>query len=175
MPAKILDILSGESGGRLDNKEIKKILQEIAEDSRSPDRGIFLAEVAGGYQFRTKTDFSTLIRKLKAKRPPKLGRAAMEILAIVAYRQPVTRAEVEDVRGVDSGGAIRGLLEKGLIRILGKKETPGKPIIYGTTRTFLELFGLRDLSQLPPLKEFVELDNMEEAEFIARLEERQTG
>ena len=109
---------------------------------------------------------------LKAKRPPKFGPAAMEVLSIIAYRQPGTGADIEDLCGVDSVGIVRSLLEKRLIKILGRREVPGKPIIYGTSRGFLEHFSLRDLSQLPPLKEFVELDEKEKEAAFKRLEEQ---
>ena len=155
---KLVEILSSGLEGGVGRKEVRSLLAEIAAQCRSEERGIYLAEVAGGYQFRTKADYASLLRKLKAKRTPKFGRAALEVLAIIAYRQPVTRAEIEELRGVDSGGVIRSLLEKKLVRILGKKEVPGRPMIYGTTKEFLEQFGLRDLSQLPSLKEFVELE-----------------
>ena len=166
---KIVELITDEYGFELGKKEINPILDEIAEDFNAEGRGFFLTEVAGGYQFRTKTTYAQLLQKLKAKRPPKFGRAAMEVLAIIAYRQPITRAEVEDLRGVDSGGVVRSLLEKRLVRILGRKEVPGKPIIYGTTKTFLEVFNLMDLSQLPTLKEFVELEEVEEEKVQSEL------
>ncbi|MDT8317990.1 MAG: SMC-Scp complex subunit ScpB [bacterium] len=163
---KITELLAGdfagEFDGHLDKKEVKTLIENIREEYEDEGRGISLLEIAGGYQFRTKTCHASLLQKLRAKRPPKFGRAAMEALAIIAYRQPVTRAEIEDLRGVDSGGVVRSLLEKRLVKILGKKEVPGRPMIYGTSRFFLEHFGLRDLSQLPSLKEFVELDENEE-------------
>ncbi len=158
---KIIELITDEYGLELGKNEINPLLDEIAGDFNAEGRGFSLTEVAGGYQFRTKTNYASLLQKLKAKRPPKFGRAAMEVLAIIAYRQPITRAEVEDLRGVDSGGVVRSLLEKRLVRILGRKEVPGKPIIYGTTKTFLEIFNLRNLSQLPTLKEFVELEEVE--------------
>ncbi|MBE9502563.1 MAG: SMC-Scp complex subunit ScpB [Proteobacteria bacterium] len=158
---KIIELITDEYGLELEKNEINPLLDEIAGDFNAEGRGFSLTEVAGGYQFRTKTTYASLLQKLKAKRPPKFGRAAMEVLAIIAYRQPITRAEVEDLRGVDSGGVVRSLLEKRLVRILGRKEVPGKPIIYGTTKTFLEIFNLRNLSQLPTLKEFVELEEVE--------------
>jgi segregation and condensation protein B len=97
------------------------------------------------------------IRKLRGVKPPGLTQAALETLAVVAYRQPVTRQEIEKVRGVDVSGPLRGLLEKKLVRMLGRKNVPGKPIIYGTTKRFLEVFSLNDLSELPTLREFQEL------------------
>lgn len=159
---KLAELVSAESEGEVEKKVIRAVIEEIRSDFDVAERGISLIDVAGGYQFRTKNEFSHLIQKLKAKRPPKFGRASMEVLAIIAYRQPITRAEVEDLRGVDSGGVVRNLLEKKLIKILGKKEVPGRPMIYGTSRFFLENFGLRDLTQLPSLKEFVELEETDE-------------
>ncbi len=97
------------------------------------------------------------MRKLLAGRPPRLTRAMLETLSITAYRQPVTRPEIEDIRGVDCGGVLRILLERGLIRIMGKKEEVGRPLLYGTTRQFLEFFNLKELKELPTLKEFTEL------------------
>lgn len=158
----LVDDFANELDGPIDKKEVKALIENIGHDCEDNSRGISLQEIAGGYQFRTKTIHASLLLKLKAKRPPKFGRAAMEALAIIAYRQPVTRAEIEDLRGVDSGGVVRSLLEKKLVKILGKKEVPGRPMIYGTSKFFLEHFGLRDLSQLPSLKEFVELDENEE-------------
>ncbi len=121
------------------------------------DRGIELREVAGGYQLRTRPEMAPFLARLEVPRPVRFSRAALETLAIVAYRQPVTRAEVEEVRGVDCGGVLRSLLEKGLVRILGKKDVPGRPLLYGTTRKFLEVFGLSSLTELPSLKEIGEL------------------
>ncbi|MBE9536597.1 MAG: SMC-Scp complex subunit ScpB [Proteobacteria bacterium] len=169
---KIAEILSNEEGEDCDRLLVKELLQEIAEDTEGSGRGITLSEIAGGYQFRTKTVHATAVQMLKAKRPPKFGPAAMEVLSIVAYRQPLTRADIEDLRGVDSGGIVRGLLEKRLIKILGRREVPGKPMIYGTTKGFLEHFSMRDLSQLPPLKEFVELDENEKEAAFKRLEQQ---
>lgn len=168
---KIAELLSNEEGEDCDRLLVKELVGEISFDTEAGGRGIALAEIAGGYQFRTKTAYAPVIQKLKAKRPPKFGPAAMEVLSIIAYRQPLTRADIEDLRGVDSGGIVRSLLEKRLIKILGRREVPGKPMIYGTTKGFLEHFSLRDLSQLPPLKEFVELDEKEKEAAFKRLEE----
>ncbi len=120
-------------------------------------RGIFLQHVAGGYQLRTRPEFAEYLRKLGRRRPFKFSRAALETLAIIAYRQPITRPDIESLRGVDSGSVLKTLMEKKLVRILGKKDVPGKPMIYGTTSEFLELFGLADLASLPTLREFSEL------------------
>jgi len=128
---------------------IHLIKREYEEDSR----GLELLEVAGGYQFRTKPQWAQWVNRLKKTKPVKLSQSALETLAIIAYQQPVIRPTIEVIRGVDSGWVIRSLLEKGLIRIVGRKEIPGRPLIYGTTKTFLELFNLNTLSDLPTLKE----------------------
>ena len=159
---KILSLCCSIKNCEIDKATILSLLEELENDLSKSSRGIYLDEVAGGYQLKTKSEFASLIHKLNEKRPPRFGRALMETLAIVAYRQPVTRSDIEAIRGVDSGGTLRALLEKKLVRILGKKEVPGRPMIYGTTKQFLAIFGLRDLSQLPALKEFVELDEQDE-------------
>lgn len=146
-----------EITGATDREEIAGILRLLESDYAQRNGGFYLSEVAGGYQFRTRTDMAPWIRKLKGVKPPGLTQAALETLAVVAYRQPVTRQEIEKVRGVDVSGPLRGLLEKKLVRMLGRKNVPGKPIIYGTTKRFLEVFSLNDLSELPTLREFQEL------------------
>ncbi|APG26686.1 SMC-Scp complex subunit ScpB [Syntrophotalea acetylenivorans] len=138
-------------------EQAKELLQELQEDYEGAQRGFSLQLVDGGFQFRTRPEYAEWIRRFRKSRPFRFSRAGLETLAIVAYRQPVTRAEIDYLRGVDSGGVIRTLLDKRLVRILGKKDIPGKPLIYGTSREFLELFGLRDLSCLPTLKEFNDL------------------
>lgn len=146
--------------------EIKEALSALEADYADNPRGFFLQEIAGGYQLRTRPEFADYLRRLGRNRPFKFSRPAMETLAIVAYRQPVTRSEVEYLRGVDSGSVVKTLLEKRLLRILGKKDVPGKPIIYGTSKEFLELFGLADLSALPTLREFNELIPEEDFEQV---------
>lgn len=141
-----------------EKRRVVQALAELLEEYRQARRGIVLVETAEGYQFRTRPEHAEWVRRLGKSRPFRFSRAALESLAIIAYRQPITRAEVEYLRGVDSGGVLKTLLEKRLIRVLGKKDIPGRPMIYGTTREFLELFGLRDLVGLPTLKEFSELN-----------------
>lgn len=138
--------------------EVRTIIEQLLTEYTQQTRGFYLAEIAGGYQFRTAAEFAPWLRKLSKERPYRFSQAAMETLAIIAYRQPVTRAEIEYLRGVDSGGVMKTLLEKNLLRILGKKDVPGRPLMYGTSRQFLELFGLRDLQEMPTLKEFSALD-----------------
>jgi segregation and condensation protein B len=123
------------------------------------DRGIVLSEIAGGWVFRTNVQYAPFVRELTSERPVRLTRAQVETLAIVAYRQPITRPEIDDIRGVDSGATLKLLLERDLLRILGKKDEPGRPLLYGTTTRFLEFFGLKSLSDLPTLREFTELSD----------------
>jgi len=143
--------------------DVKTAIEALEADYAEHPRGFFLQEVAGGYQLRTLPEYADFLRKLGQSRPFRFSRPALETLAIIAYRQPVTRSEIEYLRGVDSGSVLKTLLEKRLVRILGKKDVPGKPMIYGTTREFLELFGLPDLSSLPTLSEFSELADEEDA------------
>jgi len=119
--------------------------------------GVALIDLGGRWQLRTEPQTGAYVRRLLQVKPLRLTRAALETLAIIAYRQPITRPEMEDLRGVDCGAVTKALLERKLIRILGKKDEPGRPLIYGTTKEFLELFNLRDLTQLPTLREFQEL------------------
>jgi segregation and condensation protein B len=137
---------------------IKKALGEMMLGYGAGARGVMLEEVAGGYQLRTPKEHALYVRRLLAAKPPRLSRPLLETLAIIAYRQPVTRPEIEQLRGVDSGGVLETLLERRLVRIAGRKEAPGRPIMYATSAEFLEVFGLRDLGGLPDLEEFKELE-----------------
>ena len=134
-------------------RDLQRLLSEMVEDYRASSRGFLLAEVAEGFQFRTRPEHADWIRKLKKAKSAALSQPALETLAIVAYRQPVVRMDIEKIRGVDSGGVLRTLLERKLVKIIGKKDVPGKPIVYGTSKRFLEVFGLKDLSELPTLKD----------------------
>lgn len=138
--------------------EVSRIQEALAElATEYQDRGIALHEVSGGYQFRTNTAFSAWVQQLIAGRPVRLSRAQLETLAIVAYRQPITRPEIDEIRGVDSSATLRLLLDRALVRILGKREEVGRPMLYGTTKEFLEFFSLTDLRELPTLREYSEL------------------
>jgi segregation and condensation protein B len=142
----------------VDLEEIAGCLEELIREWRDLDRGFSIYEVGGGYQFRTCPSYSDFIARFKEIKPFKLSRAALEVLAIVAYRQPITRLEIDYIRGVDSSGVIGVLLDKRLIEIKGRKEVVGRPFLYGTTQEFLEVFGLRSLEDLPTLKEIEEID-----------------
>ena len=139
--------------GGVNKRELQRLLAEMMEDYRKAERGITLEEVAEGFQFRTRAEFGEWVRKLKKVKTTALSQPSLETLAIIAYRQPVVRMDIEKIRGVDSGGVLRTLLEKKMIKIIGKKDVPGKPIVYGTSKRFLEVFGLKDLSELPTLKD----------------------
>jgi segregation and condensation protein B len=132
-------------------------------------RGVVLAQVAGGFQFRTHPDNAAWVQKMLQAKPARLSRTQIETLAIVAYRQPITRPEIDDVRGVDSGAVLKTLLERDLIQIVGKKEEPGRPLLYGTTVRFLEFFNLRGLRDLPTLRDFRDLSEESKATLRARL------
>jgi segregation and condensation protein B len=128
-------------------------MQELCQHFDDSGHGTFIAEVAGGYQMRTRSEYASWIAQLRPSSPQRLSQAALETLAVIAYQQPIIRAEIETIRGVDVSGVLRQLLDKGLIQMLGRKDIPGRPILYGTTATFLEVFGLRDLRSLPTQEE----------------------
>lgn len=149
--------------GAVSKQEVEHALLSLKHEYEQEGRGLHLAEIAGGYRILTKPDYAPWIKRLeKVKAPPRLSRSALESLAIIAYKQPIVRAEIEQIRGVETSGVLRTLLERKLVRIVGRKEEPGRPIMYGTTKFFLEHFGLRDLSQLPPLREVKELGESEQ-------------
>jgi segregation and condensation protein B len=141
--------------------EVKSDLEELCQEYDAMGRSFALKEVGGGYQFRTRSAYASHVLHMFKKTPNRLSRAAMETLAIVAYKQPILRQEIERLRGVDVGGILRTLMEKNLIRIMGRKNLPGRPLIYGTTKRFLEVFDLRDLDSLPRLKEIQDLASEE--------------
>ena len=137
--------------------EIRSALVELQKELENGPRGVRLVEVAGGYQMRTAKGNAEWVKKFLGGRPARMGRATLETLAIIAYRQPITKAEIEAIRGVDVDGVISTLLERELVRAVARKDVPGRPFLYGTTQQFLELFNLKDLTQLPTLKEMDEI------------------
>jgi segregation and condensation protein B len=150
--------------GTVSKAEVVQALEILRHDLEQLGRGIQLVQVAGGYRLVTKQEYGPWLKRMeKAKAVQKLSRSALESLAIIAYKQPLVRAEIEEIRGVETSGVLRTLCERKLVRIVGRKDVPGRPIMYGTTKFFLEHFGLQDLSQLPPLREFKELGESEQA------------
>jgi segregation and condensation protein B len=142
----------------LDKEEVLKALSLIKERYQEDGFGFELAQVAGKYQFRTKPEFALYLRELKADRPRRLTNAALETLAIVAYRQPVVRSDIEKIRGVDVTPTLKTLLERGLIKIVGHQNTVGQPALFGTSEEFLKLFGLDSLAELPSLRDLREFE-----------------
>ncbi len=148
-----------QSLDEIDREQLGVIMDALVTEWRSMNRGFALVEVAGGWQFRTRAEFGAWLQRAKQDRPSKLSRASLETLSIIAYKQPITRPEIEDLRGVDSGAVVKNLLDRNLIKIIGKKDAPGKPVVYGTTQRFLEVFSLRDLGSLPSLRDLRELED----------------
>src|SRR6478672_3627894 len=143
--------------GNVSKAEVEQALSRLEQDLAQDNRGVQLVKLAGGYRLVTKAEYAPWLKRLdKAKAAQKLSRSALESLAIIAYKQPLVRAEIEEIRGVETSGVLRTLLERKLVRIVGRKEVPGRPIMYGTTKFFLEHFGLQDITQLP---RFVNLKN----------------
>lgn len=137
--------------------EIEAALADLAREYDRQDHGFHLQCVSAGFQFRTRPEYGVYIGRMLKNPPARLSRAAMETLAVICYRQPSMKHEIDRVRGVDSAAILRSLLEKNLIRIVGRKNLPGRPLLYGTTRRFLEVFELNDLDSLPKFKELKEL------------------
>jgi len=162
------DALRQATGLEVD--QLREHLGKLQGHYRDGVRGIVLHEVAGGWQFRTDAGAAEYVRRFLKVKPQRLTRAALETLAIIAYRQPVTRPEIEDIRAVDSGAVLKALLERHLVKIIGKRDEPGRPLLYGTTKEFLEFFNLRDLGSLPTLREFQELTDESRA-----VVEKETG
>jgi segregation and condensation protein B len=142
-----------------DASEIKNALKELSAEYETRVGSFYLKEVAGGLQIRTRSEYTSWINRFIQPNPPRLSRASLETLAIIAYKQPIIRSDIENLRGVDCGGILRVLLKRKFIRVLGRKELPGRPLIYATTKRFLEIFDLKDLKDLPTPKEIEELGN----------------
>lgn len=149
---------------RVDRRTLLACLDELKAEYDLQGRAFQLVEIAEGYQLSTRVQYAPWIRKLyKNRTNSKLSRAALETLAIIAYRQPVTKAEIEDIRGVSADGVVNSLAERKLVRIVGRKEVVGRPLLYGTTKEFLHFFGLKDLTDMPELKELQEILEADEA------------
>ncbi len=155
---RMIGVLEGAS-----RAEVHEALRALQADYAADGRGLQIVEVAGGYQMATRADCAVWIKRLeKAKAGAKVSRSAMETLAIIAYRQPLVRAEIEQIRGVDTAGVLRTLLDRRLIRIVGRKDIPGRPLMYGTSKQFLQSFGLKDLADLPALRDIKDLGEPEQ-------------
>ncbi|MHB8381983.1 MAG: SMC-Scp complex subunit ScpB [Candidatus Binataceae bacterium] len=167
--ARIAAVLEG-----VQKAEIQHAFATLGAEYSANSRGLAIEEVAGGYQLRTPKEHAQYVRRLLAARPPRLSRPLLETVAIIAYRQPITRPEIEQLRGVDTGGVLETLLERRLIKIAGRKEAPGRPMMYATTPEFLEVFSLKDLESLPDLKEFQEIERAVEQTEIGPVESIET-
>lgn len=140
----------------LPEAEIKRLMDELMAEYKERNAGLLIVEIANGYQMVTNPEYAQWVRKLKSTNVlMRLSFPALETLAIIAYKQPIIKAEIEELRGVNSEGVIKTLLDRRLIKIMGRKEAPGKPLLYGTTREFLQYFGLKDLTELPTLKDLI--------------------
>lgn len=133
----------------INTTEIRQALNELISEYELRCGGFYIRTVAGGYQFCTRPEHKEWIKRLYQTNPPKLSKASLETLAIIAWKQPIIRSDIESIRGVDCGGVLKILLEKKLIRVIGRKEIPGRPLIYATTKHFLEMFDLKDIKDLP--------------------------
>lgn len=149
-PSRIADVVE-----TADARRVREIIRELQEEYASQGRAVRIVELGGGFQMSTKPEYGRWVRRLyNEKMTTKLSNAALETLAIVAYKQPITRAEMEAIRGVDVAGPLERLLERALVRVVGKKDTVGRPMVYGTTDEFLRMFGLNKISELPDLQVF---------------------
>ncbi len=150
-----------------DNPALNKIIEELAAEYVGQNRGIRVIEVAGGFQMITANNFAPFLKKLfKNRNSDKLSKQALESLAIIAYKQPLTKSEIESLRNVNVDGVMKSLLDKNLIRICGRKKIPGRPYVFGTTREFLEHFGLKSLQELPKIEDFTVLAQQKQEQDI---------
>lgn len=150
----------------LDNSEIQAIIKELGIEYEQNNRGMRIIEVAGGFRIVTAPNLAPFLKKLyKTRHADKLSKPALETLAIIAYKQPITRSEIESIRNVNVDGMMANLLDRNLVRSVGRRKAPGRPRVYGTTRQFLEHFGLKSLDELPKIDDFVK--NAQEQEIIA--------
>jgi len=155
--------------------DIKTALKELQAEYDLLGRSFVIKEIAQGYQFRTRSGYSDYILRILKSSSSRLSQAALETLAIIAYKQPILRQEIERLRGVDAGGILRSLMEKNMVRIMGRKNLPGRPLIYGTTKKFLEIFELKGLDSLPNLKEIKEIGSNENEIFVPEKKDQAEG
>ena len=162
----------------LNPQEIRKLLEEMQVDYEQENRGVRIAEIAGGFQLVTPVNLAPFLKKLyKTRHIERISGPALETLAIIAYKQPVTKSEIEMLRNVNVDGVVSSLSEKELIRVVGRKNAPGRPRVYGTTRQFLERFGLKSLEELPKIEEFskmvgqAEINSQAQPETVKTLKE----
>ena len=154
--------------------EVRRALGELVEDWQG--RGVELVQTAGGWRFQTRIEYQVYLDRLKQERPPKYSRAVLETLAIIAYRQPVTRGDIEDIRGVVvSTNVLKTLESRGWVDVVGYRDTPGRPGLYATTRKFLEDLGLRSLTELPPLTEIERIMDLVEIPGLVSESKEETG
>lgn len=156
-PVSLASIKMVFKGTNVKTDRLKRAIERFAVELAGSRRGVTLEEIQGGYQLRTKSDNMTFLKRTLKSRPFKLSGPALEVLSIVAYKQPLVKSEIDEIRGVESGHLLRALMEKNLVAFEGKSDLPGKPMQYGTTRKFLEIFGLRNLKELPTLSQIDEL------------------
>lgn len=169
-PQSVAVLKSAFKGTNVRSHHIRRALDHLQIEYAGARRGVYLEEVAGGYQLRTKPDNMDFLRRTIKARPFRVSGPALEVLAIVAYKQPITKSQIDEIRGVESGHLLRALMEKSLVNFAGKSELPGKPMFYGTSRRFLEIFSLRNLNELPSLSEIDQLI----PEGIGEVEEKET-
>ena len=168
---QIKEIIDG-----LDSQDVQKVIGALKKEYEERKSGMQIVEIAGGFQMLTNPDYALYVKKFyRTKHKEKLSKPALETLAIVAYKQPVSRLDIELIRGVNSDGVVLHLLDKGLIKIVGRKDVPGKPYLYGTTRQFLEYFGLKSLDDLPKLEDFAALQPAHEGMLPVEDEENSSG
>ena len=157
---KLINLLNAEA--EIDGKLVQEALAELKEDYQT--RSFDLIEVASGYRIQVKQDYARWVGRILEEKPAKYSRALLETIALIAYRQPITRADIEDIRGVSvSTSMIKTLQERDWVRVVGHKDVPGKPALYATTKNFLDYFNLRSLDELPPLSEIKDLDKPQQA------------
>jgi segregation and condensation protein B len=156
LSGELLSISAIKDVIELPESEIKRLMEELMAEYKNRNAGVLIVEIANSYQMVTNPEYAEWVKKFRNIHiSSKLSVPALETLAITAYKQPIIRAEIEQLRGVNSDSAIRTLLERRLIKIMGRKEVPGRPFLYGTTREFLQYFGLKDLTELPTLKDII--------------------